>query len=535
MALRIRRGLESNRASMTPALVEGELAYVTDHVSAEVSALWVGSTGGMQLPVAPVLSVNSKAGTVELYTDDITESDSDTNFWFSKERAQDAAAALLLGATGPDNNLTVGTDNSGHTGITFTYNDNTGRLTASVAASGTVSTGTIGALARYGSNGTTVSPTTTLAWSETSRALTITTGEFIVTANNSGRDIISMLTAANTSTANAVTFFRARGTNESPLNSGSLDNLGILQWSAYTDTSTYAPAAQIFSNIANVAPTGGVARGLLSFATTGADGSTRARVRIDDLGRLFIGPYYSTDASISGSIILRQIESSSATPTVGFRNYFSDDNGVILRLDKFRGTFTAYTAVQTNDTLASIQARGASQSGVGGALTGVVQSSSITMTVDGTVATSRVPGAINFNVANSLGTIGRVVKINNSTSGSNGTVTITGSLQANGTISTTSTPTTFWNYDSSASTITLTLGQEITFANFSGSVLVNCHVSGTVTQYLCGGGGAPIAAGSSKVTATGTMASASGAAGYTFTATEAGIHSFYVIRTRAAA
>ena len=532
MALRIRRGLESNRTSMTPALVEGELAYVTDHVSAEVSPLWIGdgSTAG-GIPIAPVLTVNSKAGTVELYTDDITESDSDTNFWFSKERAQDAAAALLLGATGTDNNLTVGTDNSGHTGISFTYNDSTGRLTASVAASGTVSTGTIGALARYGVNDNVVEPTTNLAWSESSSTLSIITGVLSVTANNSGRDLVELQTSANTLGANSLTFFRSRGTVESPLNSGSLDNLGILQWSAYTDTSTYAPAAQIFSNIANVAPTGGIARGLLSFATTGSDGATRPRVRIDDVGRLFIGPYYDSDSSISGSITVRQTESGATTPMAAFRNYFSDTNGAIIRLDKFRGSYGSYSAVQTNDILGVIQARGASRSGVGGSLVGVVPSASITMTVDGPVAINTVPGAINLNVANSSGTFGRVVKISNNTTGTNGIVEIAG------TIKTISIPATFWNYDSSESTITLTTGGTVNFSNFSGSVLVNCHNSGTVTQYLCGGGGSGATEiGSSKVgLPTGTMADNSGISGYTFTATETGIHSFYVIRTRTVA
>jgi hypothetical protein len=80
--------------------------------------------------------------------------------------------------------------------------------------------------------------------------------------------------------------------------------------------------------------------------------------------------------------------------------------------------------------------------------------------------------------------------------------------------------------------ISLTVGQTVQFPNFSGSVMVNCWNSGTVTQYLCGGGGAPRAIGSSKVTNTGTMASNGGINGYTFTATEAGTHTFYVVKTR---
>lgn len=110
-----------------------------------------------------------------------------------------------------------------------------------------------------------------------------------------------------------------------------------------------------------------------------------------------------------------------------------------------------------------------------------------------------------------------------------------GNVTINGTTSTTSVPGTIWNYDASSSNITLTVGQTVAFSHFSGSVLVNCYNSGTVSQYLCGGGGAPICIGSSKVTQTGTMSSTSGISGYTFTATEAGVHSFYVIRTRTGA
>lgn len=423
MALRIRRGLEANRTSMTPALVEGELAYVTNHISASVSPLWIGdgSTAG-GVPVSTVLSVNTKTGNIQLYTDDITEDDVPTNLWFTTDRAQDAAASLFTTAT---------TSSTSHVGISFAYNDASGKIVATVNPSyGVVSEGTPGAMAYYIANDDTVIASQNLTWSNVTKTLSITTGEIFITANNTGRDIAGFRTSANSALANAVTFYRSRGTGESPAISGSLDNLGILQWSAYNDAGEYSPAAQIYSNVAGVIPSGGVVRGVISLATTGADGITRPRVRVDDLGRVFIGPYYNTDSSISGSIILRQIEASSSTPTVAFRNYFSDDGGVVLRLDKFRGTFTSYTAVQTNDTLASIQGRGASQSGTGGTLAGVVQSSSITMTADGTVSSGIVPGAINLNVANSLGTMGRVIKINNSTSGSNGTVAVTGTLSS---------------------------------------------------------------------------------------------------------
>jgi hypothetical protein len=86
------------------------------------------------------------------------------------------------------------------------------------------------------------------------------------------------------------------------------------------------------------------------------------------------------------------------------------------------------------------------------------------------------------------------------------------------------------NIDVTDTAITLSIGDTVDFNSFSGSVMVNCQNSGTVSQYLCGGGGAPICIGSSKVTQTGTMSAIGG--GYRFTATETGVHTFYAVKTR---
>lgn len=100
---------------------------------------------------------------------------------------------------------------------------------------------------------------------------------------------------------------------------------------------------------------------------------------------------------------------------------------------------------------------------------------------------------------------------------------------------TTSTSITSYDFDASGNTVMLTTGMTVDFPNFSGTVLVNCFNSGTVTQFFCGGGGTPQVGGSSKVTTTGTMADNGAIGGYTFTATETGEHSFYVVRTRTGA
>ena len=92
---------------------------------------------------------------------------------------------------------------------------------------------------------------------------------------------------------------------------------------------------------------------------------------------------------------------------------------------------------------------------------------------------------------------------------------------------------TSYAYDASGTTVMLELGDTVDFPDFSGIVTANCYVSGTVTQFLCGGGtGSAIAIGSSKEIETGTMDANGPIGGYTFTATETGEHCFYVVRTR---
>ncbi len=153
MALRLRRGLEALRNTITPA--EGEIIYTTDS-----KRLYVGDglTAGGNGVSAPVTSVNNKVGAVQLTSDDLSEGT--TNQFYSDERAQDATWALLnhglhsnVSFTYDDaNNRIVASAsasftaenaidtianvlvNSPHTGITFSHNDNADQITATVTA-----------------------------------------------------------------------------------------------------------------------------------------------------------------------------------------------------------------------------------------------------------------------------------------------------------------------------------------------------------------------------------------------------------------
>lgn len=91
----------------------------------------------------------------------------------------------------------------------------------------------------------------------------------------------------------------------------------------------------------------------------------------------------------------------------------------------------------------------------------------------------------------------------------------------------------YGSLDANNNVIALTVNDTVDFHNFSGMILVNCHNSGNITLYLCGGGaGSTAILGSSKITDVGSLAFNAGIGGYTFTADETGDHVFFAIRTR---
>lgn len=115
MPLQIRRGLESQRVTMTTPLADGEMLWTTD-----LKKIFIGDGVTNASQLSPVINFNA-------------------------EDAQDAAAALFT--------------HNDHTGISFTYNDSTNKIVAVVSASGTstfetvTATKIIGSL--YAADGTT--------------------------------------------------------------------------------------------------------------------------------------------------------------------------------------------------------------------------------------------------------------------------------------------------------------------------------------------------------------------------------------------
>ena len=121
MALRIRRGTDPQRSGKT--FESGEIVWATD-----TQQLWVGdglTQGGIPVVGPSVigygLSYNGSTKKIQvsgLTTDDLTQTPTATNRFFTQELAQDAAALLFT--------------QGGHVGITFSYDDDAGRIYATV-------------------------------------------------------------------------------------------------------------------------------------------------------------------------------------------------------------------------------------------------------------------------------------------------------------------------------------------------------------------------------------------------------------------
>jgi len=412
MALQLRRGINSQRA--TTPLAPGELVYVTDNLSAQVSPLYIGdgsTTGGV--PVVRVVSVNGESGAIVLDTNDIAEGV--TNKYYLAERAQDDVAAALVAGV--------------HTGITFTYNttpqDSGNRIDAVVSASGTVNSGTGGGLAYYSATGTAVSGTQSLTWNETTNLLNIENGAFEMTAGTSPRALIALNTSVNTSTANSIAFNKSRGTYTSPTTIVSQDNLGSVIFQGY-DGDQYILASQITSSAFKTV-SNNVVPSSINIFTTGTDGVLRNNLRVLDTGMTVLGPYISATDTGTGQLLI----TSTVNPQTGFfgnsvvgiNSFFSGQDGQNFSVQRGRGTYAVPTTVQNGDDLFDF-----SFSGYDG--TTSVGSVLMTASVDGAVSTNIVPGALTVSVRNSSGTLTSVVKINNSTTTTNGVLAVTGTVNA---------------------------------------------------------------------------------------------------------
>jgi hypothetical protein len=408
MGLQLRRGTSSTLTSITPA--QGELVYTTDTKRVFVGD---GSTAGGN-PVSPVTTVAGRTGAVSLSTDDIAEGINLGKQYFTATRASDAVGAMLA----------AGTLN----GLTVSYNSTTHAIT--ISAVGSISSGTTNSLAYWASNGTTLSPSSSLIWDEVGNALTNINGVVTIVANNGNRNTLIQSTYNNIAYGQNYTgFHRARGTNITPLPVQGNDGIHAINFNGW-DGTQFSPAVSIAASVSPGTVSTGIVQGTFLVSTTNASGINDIRLRIDGNGVTSLGPINAGDTG-TGTLRITQTVSSTTGSTTRMFNYYSDASGVLHSFYKARGTFSAPTTVLTNDQIAFIRASG--YDGTANRVAGSIQ-----IFADGVVGTGYVPGRIEFYTANAAGTSVLAARIDSTqTFTHSGNVVVNGSLTINGTTVTT--------------------------------------------------------------------------------------------------
>lgn len=382
MALKLRRGIEAERLGITPA--EGELLYVTDHVTQDVSPLWVGDGttpgGNAVATMSEVLSVNGSVGDVVLSTNDIAEPlVAPTNLWFTNDRAKDAAGAALTGGT--------------HTGVSFTYDNEAKTISAAISAAGIVDAGVASELGYYASTGSTISSTgSKLTWNSTTSTFAISAGYLDIKSDVGGRSIVVFESSYDIDDSSSVSLRRSKGTAALPTVIGPNDFVYNIAFQGY-DGAAFHNAASILVKTSGTISTG-IIPSTMYLRTTGPDGVIDPRVRITETGRVIIGPTNANDTG-SGRIDLRQVVSQTTESAMAIRNTFSDANPVQIALSKYRGTIATPTTVLDNDIVSDIRSFGYDGTNARGVAT-------IRSYVNGTVSSGKVPGALAFGVANNV-------------------------------------------------------------------------------------------------------------------------------------
>jgi len=419
MSLQIRRGPNAGAGGRTGVtLVPGEIAFVTDYATANVSPMWIGdgvTLGG--IPVSPVLSVNGLTGNMSLTTDTVGEGN--LNKYFTNTRASDAVGAMLAAGT--------------LSGLTVSYNSTTHAIT--ITNTNVIQTGATGALAYWAGNGTTLSPSNSITWSEASNNLNILNGNFSLQNNYSGSQNLTFSTYSSDNKTNTATFRKSRGTNITPTASIAGDGIQLLTFQAF-DGIAYRNSSTIKTGVENNAVVStGITTGVLQLEAMDNTGVVSPRLTASGLlGGVVVGPYYTTDTG-SGLMVIRQTLSSNGRTPLGVFNIFSDAFGAQLSLNKARGTYTGPLALSVNDTIGALNFRG--YHGTGYATSASIQGEAA-LTPNSGIA----PGALTFKVANASGILTEALRIDyNNTTTSNGNFTINGTLTVNGSTVTTNTTT----------------------------------------------------------------------------------------------
>jgi hypothetical protein len=414
MALKIRRGSNVSRQSITPA--EGELVYTTD-----TKKIFVGD--GATLGGTQVSSVNSGTqGTIPYYSSN-TELSSDTDLTW------DQAGNLLNVSRG---SVSVTNENtkrdmlvlSQHYGSTFegstlAFNRSRGSRNSPAAL---LTQDTLGSIAFAG-----------LHTGSTDYDVAAGITSYIPAAPTVDGAAFAVAFVSKTGTGPYyVTFsFVTQGVAPTPSKSYTIagnDNLvynGSYRVFSSTTSSMvlfYATDPGEYGAGSTTASLDGIVVGSLALLTRTSNGNIVRAVRVENNGLVLIGPTQG-DYVASGSVVKPydpthsgQLSINTSVTTAGqtsleaqiaLRTYANTTYSQSLNVNRFRGTIASPTSLVSGDQIHFIKWLGSTGT------TGTTNTAAaLSVTVDDTVAAGKVPGAITISTTNTTsGSLVAAVKI----------------------------------------------------------------------------------------------------------------------------
>ena len=266
--------------------------------------------------------------------------------------------------------------------------------TAGGFAVGNNSTGLIGELGIYAANGSRISGSgANLMWDATFNRLIIIGRSRVISNDGNSTELATFDSYHSDATSNAIYMRRSRGTSSARASVISSDYAGTIGFKAY-DGVNYIVTGSIVSRVTGTVSTG-VVPASMYFTLTGNDGVKYSRIKIDESGVVFIGPY-GNGINGTGQLVVWQTNSGFSNSTIISKTVFNDASGSTLSFQKARGTNSAPTTVQVGDLLSTVRSQGWNGS--------IYKTSAeIQSVVSAALNSGNIPGKISFGVSNSSG------------------------------------------------------------------------------------------------------------------------------------
>lgn len=408
MALKIRRGSDASRLTITP--VEAELLYTTD-----TKKIFVGD--GSTLGGTLVSGVNPGAGLGNLayYLSNGKEVEGSPDLSFSNVTNLLQISRGTLTVTNESTARPMVVLNSAYSSTTtsgsLTFSRSRGSLTSPQIVQSGDFAGSV-TFEAYNGNGfdsiTSVSSLVSAAPTPAGPAFAVN----FVSKTGSGPYYVTYSFVAQPQAPTQSRGYTISGNSNAAYN-------GVFRVNSSTTTSMtlyYSTDPGTFGTGATTASLDPITPGSIIFATETQNGNLLRTAKLFDNGLFFIGPLATEYTNIrpvdplnSGQLAINttttNASQTAASAQVTLRTYANTNYGQSFNVLRFRGTVTSPTAVVSADELQIFKWYGGDGSSAAVAAT-------LKITADNTVAVGKVPGAFTFQTATaSTGALADAVKI----------------------------------------------------------------------------------------------------------------------------